>query len=195
MFCVWGRDFDPDTRLERLPALREAKATRGWAAGRPQSCMGETQRGVGGEPQPKDPEVLTQSNHLWPRIQMTMHRNPRRLSQKRRSDSASENPPAGTMRHVHGTKAVISTDSKINTDKSRHSFRIKTLNKPGTKGHFLNVLEGVSNNPQLTARSASPPTSGTRRGRPPLPSIVLEVPDRATGQEKRQQTSRVERRT
>lgn len=181
--------------MERLPALREAKATRGWAAGRPQSCMGETQRGVCGEPQTKDPEALTQSNHLRPRVQMTMHCNLRRLSQKRRSNSASEISPAGTMRHFHGTKAVVSTDSGKNTDKSRHSFRIKTLNKPGTEGPFLNVLEGVSNNPQLTARSASPPTLGTRRGRPPLPSIVLEVPDRATGQEKRQQTSRVERRT
>ena len=88
---------------------------------------------------------------------------------------------------------IISIDAEKAFDKVQHPFMIKTFNKVGTEGAFLNIIKAMYE--ILTANiilngqklRAFPLRSGTRQGCPLSPllfNIVLEVLARAIRQEK-----------
>ena len=79
---------------------------------------------------------------------------------------------------------TISIDTEKSFDKIQHPFMIKTLQKAGIEGPYLNIIKVIHD--KLTASiilngeklKAFPIKSGTRQGCPlsPLPfNIVLEV--------------------
>ena len=81
---------------------------------------------------------------------------------------------------------IISIDAEKDFDKIQHPFMIKTLQKVGIKGTYLNIIKAIYN--KLTANillnceklKAFPLKSGTRQGYPLSPllfNIVLEVLD------------------
>ena len=43
---------------------------------------------------------------------------------------------------------VISIDSEKAFDKTEHTFMIKTLQKVGTEGNYLNILKAMYNKPR-----------------------------------------------
>ena len=70
-------------------------------------------------------------------------------------------------------------------DKIQHPFMIKTLQKTGTEGTYLNIVKAIYDNPTANIilsgekLKAFPLRSGTRQGCPLSPllfNIVLEVP-------------------
>ena len=89
---------------------------------------------------------------------------------------------------------IISIDVEKAFDKIQHPFMIKTLQKAGIKGTYLNIIKVIYNKPtaniilngeKLKAFSLK---SGTRQGCPLLPllfNIVLEVLATASEQEKK----------
>ena len=88
---------------------------------------------------------------------------------------------------------IISIDAEKAFDKVQHPFMIKTLNKVGKEGAFLNIINAIYE--RLTANitlngqklRAFPLSSGTRQGCPLSPllfNIVLEVLATAIRQEK-----------
>ena len=88
---------------------------------------------------------------------------------------------------------VISIDAEKAFDKIQHPFMIKTLQKVGTEGTYLNIIKAIYNKPtaSITLNSeklkAFPLRSGTRQGCPLPPllfNIVLEVLAMAIREEK-----------
>ena len=86
------------------------------------------------------------------------------------------------------THMIISIGEEKASDKSQHPFMIKTLQKVGIEGTYLNIIKAIYdkltiniilNNEKL---KAFPLRSGTRQGCPLSPllfNIVLEVQARA----------------
>ena len=76
---------------------------------------------------------------------------------------------------------IISIDAEKAFDKIQHPFMIKTLQKMGIEGTYLNIVKALSGKPTANILSgeklnAFPLRSGIRRGCPPLLfNIVLEV--------------------
>ena len=79
---------------------------------------------------------------------------------------------------------IISTDAEKAFDKIKHTFMIKTLQKVGIEGTYLNIIKVIYEKPTasiiLTGEKlkALPLRSGARQGCPLLPlllNIVLEV--------------------
>ena len=79
---------------------------------------------------------------------------------------------------------IISIDAKKAFDKIQHPFMIKTLQKMGIKGAYLNIVKAIYDKPTANnilngeKLKALPLRSGTRQGCPLSPllfNIVLEV--------------------
>ncbi|XP_073662497.1 prostaglandin reductase 1 isoform X1 [Tursiops truncatus] len=79
---------------------------------------------------------------------------------------------------------IISIDAEKAFDKIQHRFMIKTLQKVGTKGTYLNIIKAIYDKPTANIilngekLKAFPLRSGTRQGCPLLPllfNIVLEI--------------------
>ena len=88
---------------------------------------------------------------------------------------------------------IISIDAEKTFDKIRHPFMIKTLQKVGIKGTYLNIIKSMYDKPTANIilngekLKALPLRSGTRQGRPLSPllfNIVLEVLAKAIREEK-----------
>ena len=100
------------------------------------------------------------------------------------------------IHHINKSKdknhMIISIDAEKAFDKVQHPFTIKTLNKVGIEGAFLNIIKAIyerqTANIILNAQKLRAPSkSGTREGCPLSPllfNIVLEVLTRAIRQEK-----------
>ena len=78
---------------------------------------------------------------------------------------------------------IISIDAEKAFDKIQHPFMIKTLQKAGIEGTYLNIIKAIYDKPTANIISgeklkAFPLKSGTRQGYPLSPllfNIVLEV--------------------
>ena len=78
---------------------------------------------------------------------------------------------------------IISIDAEKAFDKIQHSFIIKTLQKAGIEGTYLNIIKAIYDKTTASITlngeklKALPLKSGTRQGCPlsPLFNIVLEV--------------------
>ena len=88
---------------------------------------------------------------------------------------------------------IISIDAEKAFDKIQHSFMIKTLQKMGTEGTYLNIVKAVYDEPRANIilndekLQAFPLRSGTRQGCPLSRlsfNIVLEVLATAIREEK-----------
>ena len=89
---------------------------------------------------------------------------------------------------------IISIDAKKSFDKTQHPFMIKTLQKAGIEGTYLNIIKSIYDKPTANIilngekLKAFPLKSGTRQGCPLSPllfSIVLEVLATAEQKKKR----------
>ena len=97
---------------------------------------------------------------------------------------------------------IISIDTEKAFDKIQHPFMIKTLQKMGIKGNYLNIVKAIYDKPTANIvfngekLKAFPLRSGTRQGcplSPPLFNIVLEVLASAITEEKEIKESRLEK--
>ena len=88
---------------------------------------------------------------------------------------------------------IISIDAEKAFDKIQHPFMIKTLQKVGIEGTYLNIIKVIYDKPTANIilngekLKAFPLRSGTRQGRPLSPllfNIVLEVLAMAIREEK-----------
>ena len=88
---------------------------------------------------------------------------------------------------------IISIDAEKASDKIQHQFMIKTLQKMGIEGTYLNIIKGLYDKPTANIILSGeklkpfPLRSGTRQGCPLLPllfNIVLEVLATAIREEK-----------
>ena len=88
---------------------------------------------------------------------------------------------------------IISIDAEKAFDKIRHLFMIKTLQKMGIEGTYLNIVKTIYDKPTANIilngenLKALPLRSGTRQGCPLLPllfNVVLEVLATAIREEK-----------
>ena len=88
---------------------------------------------------------------------------------------------------------IISTDAEKAFGKLQHPFMIKTLQKMGIQGTYLNIVKAIQDKPIANIilngekLKAFPLRSGTRQGCPLLPllfNIVLEVLATAIREEK-----------
>ena len=88
---------------------------------------------------------------------------------------------------------IISIDADKASDKIQHPFIIKTLQKMGIEGTYLNIVKAIYDKPTVNIilngkkLKAFPVRSGTRQGclfSPLLFNLVLEVLDTAIRQEK-----------
>ena len=79
---------------------------------------------------------------------------------------------------------IISTDAEKSFDKIQHPLMIKTLQKAGIEGTYLNIIKAIYDKPiaSITLNGeklkAFPRKSGTRQGCPLSPllfSIILEI--------------------
>ena len=79
---------------------------------------------------------------------------------------------------------IIPTDAEKAFDKIQHSFMIKTLQKAGIEGTYLNIIKAIYDKPTANIilngekLKAFPLKSGTRQGGPHSPrvfNILLEV--------------------
>ena len=75
---------------------------------------------------------------------------------------------------------IISIDAEKAFDKIQHPFMIKTLQKAGREGTYLNIIKAIYDKPILNGEKlkAFLLKSGTRQGCPLSPlllNIVLEV--------------------
>ena len=79
---------------------------------------------------------------------------------------------------------IISIDTEKAFDKIQHPFMIKTLQKMGIKGNYLNIVKAIYDKPTANIvfngekLKAFPLRSGTRQGCPLSPlsfNIVLEI--------------------
>ena len=101
------------------------------------------------------------------------------------------------IHHVNKLKdqnhMIISIDAEKAFDKTQHPFMIKTLQKMGTEGTYLNIVKVIYDKPTANIilngekLKAFPLRSGTRQGCPLSPllfNIVLEVLASAIREEK-----------
>ena len=88
---------------------------------------------------------------------------------------------------------IISIDAENTFDKIQHPFMIKTLQKMGIEGTYLNIVKAIYDKPTANIipngekLKAFPLRSGTRQGcllSPLLFNIVLEVLATASREEK-----------
>ena len=88
---------------------------------------------------------------------------------------------------------IISIDTEKDFDKIQHPFMIKSLQKMGIEGTYLNIVKAIDGKPTANIilngekLKACPLRSGTRQGcplSPPLFNIVLEVLASAIREEK-----------
>ena len=92
------------------------------------------------------------------------------------------------LHHINKLKdksqMIMSIDSEKAFDKIQHTFMIKTLQKGGTEGTYLNIVKAIYNKPTANIilngekLKAFPLRSGTRQACPLLPllfNIGLEV--------------------
>ena len=87
---------------------------------------------------------------------------------------------------------IISIDAKKAFDKIQHPFMIKTLQKMGIEGNYLNIVKAIYDKSTANVRNgeklkAFPLRSGRRQGCPLSPllfNIVLEVLATAIRKEK-----------
>ena len=88
---------------------------------------------------------------------------------------------------------VISVDAEKAFSKIQHPFMIKTLQKMGIEGIYLNIVKAIYDNPtaniilNVEKLKAFPPRSGTRQEYPLSPllfNIILEVLAMAIREEK-----------
>ena len=88
---------------------------------------------------------------------------------------------------------IISIDAEKAFDKIQHPFMIKTLQKAGREGTYLNIIKAIYNKPTASIilnrekQKAFPLRSGTRQGGPLSPLllyIVLKVLAMAIREEK-----------
>ena len=88
---------------------------------------------------------------------------------------------------------TISIDAEKASDKIQHPFMIKTLQKMGIEGTYLNIIKAIYDKPITSIilngekLKAFPLRSGTRQGCPLSPllfNIVLKVLDTAIREEK-----------
>ena len=88
---------------------------------------------------------------------------------------------------------IISIDAEKAFDKIQHPFRIKTLQKVGTEGTYLNIIQAIYDKPTANIilngekLKAFPLRSGIRQGCPLSPllfNIVLAVLAMAIREEK-----------
>ena len=97
---------------------------------------------------------------------------------------------------------IISIDAEKAFDKIQHPFMIKTLQKMGIKGTYLNIVKAIYDKPTASIilngekLKASPLRSGTRQVCPlsPLFHIVLEVLTAVIREEKEINKSRWEKK-
>ena len=89
---------------------------------------------------------------------------------------------------------IISIDAEKAFDKTQHPFMIKTLQKAGIEGTYLNIIKAIYDKPSANIilngekLKAFPLKSGTRQGCPLLPVLyntVLEILDTAIRAEKK----------
>ena len=97
---------------------------------------------------------------------------------------------------------ILSIDAEKAFDKIQHLFLIKTLQKVGIEGTYLNIVKAIYDKPTVNIifngekLKACPLRSGTRLGcplSPPLFNIVLEVLASAITEEKEIKESRLEK--
>ena len=88
---------------------------------------------------------------------------------------------------------IISVDAEKAFEKIQHSFMIKTIQKVGMEGTYLNIIKAIYDKPAANIilngekLKAFPLRSGTRQGCPLSPllfNIVLEVLATAIREEK-----------
>ena len=88
---------------------------------------------------------------------------------------------------------IISIDAEKASDKIQHPFIIKTLQKVGTEGTYLNIIKGIYDKPTANIvlnggkLKPFPLRSGTRQGCPLWPLLfntVLEFLPTATKEER-----------
>ena len=98
---------------------------------------------------------------------------------KKGYDQAREHIKLKNKNHM-----IISIDADKAFDKIQHPFMIKTLQKAGIEGTYLNIIKAIYDNPTANIilngekLKAFPLKSGTRQGCPLSPllfNIVLEV--------------------
>ena len=97
---------------------------------------------------------------------------------------------------------IISIDAEKAFDKIQHPFMIKTLQKAGIGGTYLNIIKAIYDKPTTNILNgeklkAFPRKSGTRQGCPLSPllfNIVLEVLATAIRAEKEIKESRLEKK-
>ena len=88
---------------------------------------------------------------------------------------------------------IISVDAEKAFDQIQHPFMIKTLQKVGGEGTYLNIIKAIYDKPTANIilngekLKAFPPRSGRRQGCPLSPllsNVVLEVLSTAVREEK-----------
>ena len=88
---------------------------------------------------------------------------------------------------------IISIDAEKAFDKIQHPFMVKTLQKVGIEGTYLNIIKAIYNKPTVNIvlngekLKPFPLRSGTRQGSPLSPllfNIILEVLATAIREEK-----------
>ena len=98
---------------------------------------------------------------------------------------------------------IISIDAEKAFDKTQHPFMIKTLQKVGIKGTYLNIIKPIYDKPTANIilngekLKPFPLRSGTRKGCPLsslLINIVLEVLTTAIREEKEIKESKLEKK-
>ena len=103
-------------------------------------------------------------------------------------DSSIYTKKINVIHHINKLKdknhTIISIDAEKAFDKIQHTFMIKTLQKMGIEGTYLNIVKAIYDKPiadiilNSEKLKALPLRSGTRQGYPlsPVPfSTVLEV--------------------
>ena len=96
---------------------------------------------------------------------------------------------------------IISVDAEKAFDKIQHPFMIKTLQKAGIEGTYLNIIKAIYDKPTANIilngekLKAFPLKSGTKQGCPLSPllfNIVLEILAKAIREEKEKKEFRLE---
>ena len=96
------------------------------------------------------------------------------------------------------THVILSINAQKAPDKIQHPFLIKTLQKVGIEGTYLNIIKAIYDKPRANILlngeklKEFPPRSGTRQGCLLLPLkfyIVLESPSHNSQRRKRNKTN------
>ena len=91
---------------------------------------------------------------------------------------------------------IISIDTEKAFDKIQHPFMIKTLQKVGTEGTYLNIIKAIYGKPtaniilNVEKLKAFPLRSGTRQGCPRLPLSFNSFGTPSHGNQRRQRNKR-----